>query len=153
MPLTPGFWPAQFLETRRPVKRFIEGIWGIFGHGNVAALGKAIVDWRVERGYFFMAATEHGRVAFSGWVLPTPGIGFGYVCLQRLRSARAPRHDHRRQLPRLTCFRTPVAERYFTTLRNRIPDPPCLQNLEQPLEESQRHDALSGPGFQSSSIG
>src|SRR5690348_400341 len=34
----------QYVERDGKQNRFIEGIWGIFGHGNVAGLGQGIVE-------------------------------------------------------------------------------------------------------------
>ena len=38
------FIARQFVERDGRENRFIEGIWGIFGHGNVAGLGQGIVE-------------------------------------------------------------------------------------------------------------
>ena len=38
------FLARQFVERDGKESRFIEGIWGIFGHGNVAGLGQGIVE-------------------------------------------------------------------------------------------------------------
>ena len=41
------FLAHQFAERDGHENRFIEGIWAIFGHGNVAGLGQGIVEWDV----------------------------------------------------------------------------------------------------------
>jgi 3D-(3,5/4)-trihydroxycyclohexane-1,2-dione acylhydrolase (decyclizing) len=35
---------AQHVERDGRQNRFIEGIWGIFGHGNMSGLGQGIVE-------------------------------------------------------------------------------------------------------------
>ena len=38
------FMAAQYVERDGVEKRFIAGVWGIFGHGNVAGLGQALEE-------------------------------------------------------------------------------------------------------------
>src|SRR5467141_3294818 len=64
------FVAGQYVERDGRENRFIEGIWGIFGHGNVAGLGQGIVECGREEGLrFFRPQNEqamvHTAVAFA----------------------------------------------------------------------------------------
>jgi 3D-(3,5/4)-trihydroxycyclohexane-1,2-dione acylhydrolase (decyclizing) len=45
------FLQAQFSEYDGEQQRFIQGIWGIFGHGNVSGLSQALVEYGQELPY------------------------------------------------------------------------------------------------------
>src|SRR5271163_2027173 len=57
------FVAKQYVERDGRQNRFIEGIWGIFGHGNVAGLGQGIVELSREEGLrFFRPQNEQAMV-------------------------------------------------------------------------------------------
>src|SRR5260370_39879967 len=58
-----GFLDRQVVERDGRQSRFIEGIWGIFGHGNVAGFGQGIVELAREEGLrFYRPQNEQGMV-------------------------------------------------------------------------------------------
>ena len=66
--LTVGQALVQFVANQYVVRdgrqnRFIEGIWGIFGHGNVSGLGQGIVEFADQFGLrFYRPQHEQGMV-------------------------------------------------------------------------------------------
>src|SRR5580693_9894166 len=57
------FLAHQFAERDGRENRFIEGIWAIFGHGNVAGLGQGIVEYSQAEGLkFFRPQNEQAMV-------------------------------------------------------------------------------------------
>src|SRR5260221_2704138 len=63
------FLARQFVERDGSQCRFIEGIWGIFGHGNVAGFGQGIVELAREEGLrFYRPQNEQGMVHLAAGV-------------------------------------------------------------------------------------
>src|SRR5215469_7333926 len=58
------FVAKQYVERDGRQNRFIEGFWGIFGHGNVSGLGQGIVECAQEEGFAFT-----GRSMSRGWCI------------------------------------------------------------------------------------
>jgi 3D-(3,5/4)-trihydroxycyclohexane-1,2-dione acylhydrolase (decyclizing) len=57
------FIANQYAERDGRENRFIEGIWGIFGHGNVSGLGQGIVEFADKCGLrFYRPQHEQGMV-------------------------------------------------------------------------------------------
>jgi 3D-(3,5/4)-trihydroxycyclohexane-1,2-dione acylhydrolase (decyclizing) len=57
----------QYVERDGQQNRFIEGFWGIFGHGNVSGLGQGIVDLAEKEGLrFYRPQHEQGMVSQHG---------------------------------------------------------------------------------------
>src|SRR5215468_8171699 len=57
------FMARQYVERDGKENRFIEGIWAIFGHGNVAGLGQGIVEFGASEGLpFFRPQNEQAMV-------------------------------------------------------------------------------------------
>jgi 3D-(3,5/4)-trihydroxycyclohexane-1,2-dione acylhydrolase (decyclizing) len=57
------FLASQYAERDGRQNRFIEGIWGIFGHGNVSGLGQGIVEFADKSGLrFYRPQHEQGMV-------------------------------------------------------------------------------------------
>ena len=46
------FLQAQYSERDGVEQRFIQGIWGIFGHGNVSGLSQALVEYGLDLPYY-----------------------------------------------------------------------------------------------------
>ena len=125
------FLARQFVERDGRQSRFIEGIWGIFGHGNVAGFGQGIVELaREERLRFYRPQNEQGMVHLAAAFAKhrnrlatfacTTSIGPGATNM--ITGAAAASVN---RLPVLL-----LPSDYFA---NRIPDP-VLQQLEHPLE-------------------
>ena len=57
------FVAKQYAERDGRQNRFIEGFWGIFGHGNVSGLGQGIVECAEKEGLrFYRPQHEQGMV-------------------------------------------------------------------------------------------
>src|SRR6266436_1173479 len=57
------FVAGQYVERSGRENRFIEGFWGIFGHGNVGGLGQGIVEFAEQEGLrFYRPQNEQGMV-------------------------------------------------------------------------------------------
>jgi 3D-(3,5/4)-trihydroxycyclohexane-1,2-dione acylhydrolase (decyclizing) len=57
------FVAGQYVERDGRENRFIEGFWGIFGHGNVSGLGQGIVEIAAQEGFrFYRPQNEQGMV-------------------------------------------------------------------------------------------
>ncbi len=125
------FLARQFVERDGRQNRFIEGIWGIFGHGNVAGFGQGIVELAREEGLrFYRPQNEQAMVHLAAGFAKhrnrlatfacTTSIGPGATNM--ITGAAAASVN---RLPVLL-----LPSDYFA---NRIPDP-VLQQLEHPLE-------------------
>ncbi len=121
----------QFVERDGRENRFIEGIWGIFGHGNVAGLGQGIVEFSQAEGLRFYRpqneqAMVHTAAAFAkhrnrlATFACTTSIGPG--ALNMITGAAGA-----------TVNRIPVLLLPSDYFANRVPDP-VLQQVEHPLE-------------------
>src|SRR5918911_2257231 len=121
----------QYVERDGVEHRFIEGIWGIFGHGNVAGLGQGIVEEAPREGLRFFKpqheqAMVHAAAAFAkhrnrlATFACTTSIGPG--ALNMVTGAGLA-----------TVNRLPVLLLPRDYFANRIPDP-VLQQIEHPLE-------------------
>src|SRR6201995_954951 len=125
------FLARQFVERDGRQSRFIEGIWGIFGHGNVAGFGQGIAELAREEGLpFYRPQNEQGMVHLAAAFAKhrnrlatfacTTSIG---PCSPTMITGAAAASVNR--IPVLL-----LPSDYFA---NRIPDP-VLQQLEHPLE-------------------
>jgi 3D-(3,5/4)-trihydroxycyclohexane-1,2-dione acylhydrolase (decyclizing) len=125
------FMARQFVERDGRENRFIEGIWGIFGHGNVAGLGQGIVEFSHAEGLKFYRpqneqAMVHTAAAFAkhrnrlATFACTTSIGPGATNM--ITGAAGA-----------TVNRIPVLLLPSDYFANRVPDP-VLQQLEHPLE-------------------
>jgi 3D-(3,5/4)-trihydroxycyclohexane-1,2-dione acylhydrolase (decyclizing) len=125
------FMARQFVERDGRENRFIEGIWAIFGHGNVAGLGQGIVELSQAEGLRFYRpqneqAMVHTAAAFAkhrnrlATFACTTSIGPGATNM--ITGAAGA-----------TVNRIPVLLLPSDYFANRIPDP-VLQQLEHPLE-------------------
>ena len=125
------FVARQFVERDGRENRFIEGIWGIFGHGNVAGLGQGIVEFSQAEGLRFYRpqneqAMVHTAAAFAkhrnrlATFACTTSIGPG--ALNMITGAAGA-----------TVNRIPVLLLPSDYFANRVPDP-VLQQVEHPLE-------------------
>jgi 3D-(3,5/4)-trihydroxycyclohexane-1,2-dione acylhydrolase (decyclizing) len=125
------FMARQFAERDGRENRFIEGIWAIFGHGNVAGLGQGIVEFSQAEGLRFYRpqneqAMVHAAAAFAkhrnrlATFACTTSIGPGATNMVTGAAGA-------------TVNRIPVLLLPSDYFANRVPDP-VLQQLEHPLE-------------------
>jgi 3D-(3,5/4)-trihydroxycyclohexane-1,2-dione acylhydrolase (decyclizing) len=125
------FLARQSVERDGHRNRFIEGIWGIFGHGNVAGLGQGIVEFGESEGLRFYRpqheqAMVHTAAAFAkhrnrlSTFACTTSIGPGAANMITAAAGA-------------TVNRVPVLLLPSDYFANRVPDP-VLQQLEHPME-------------------
>lgn len=125
------FVARQHVERDGRQHRFIEGIWGIFGHGNVSGLGQGIVELAGPEGLrFYRPQHEQGMVHIAAAFAKhrnrlstfacTTSIGPG--ALNMVTGAGVA-----------TVNRLPVLLLPSDYFANRVPDP-VLQQIEHPLE-------------------
>jgi 3D-(3,5/4)-trihydroxycyclohexane-1,2-dione acylhydrolase (decyclizing) len=125
------FVAKQYVERDGRQNRFIEGIWGIFGHGNVSGLGQGIVEFAEKEGLkFYRPQHEQGMVHISAAFAKhrnrlstfacTTSIGPG--ALNMVTGAGVA-----------TVNRLPVLLLPSDYFANRVPDP-VLQQIEHPNE-------------------
>src|SRR3981081_4063998 len=125
------FLARQSVERDGRQSRFIEGIWGIFGHGNVAGLGQGIVEFAESEGLRFYKpqneqAMVHAAAAFAkhrnrlATFACTTSIGPGAANM--ITGAAGA-----------TVNRLPVLLLPSDYFANRVPDP-VLAKIEHPLE-------------------
>ena len=125
------FVAKQYVQRDGRQNRFIEGFWGIFGHGNVSGLGQGIVECAQEEGLrFYRPQNEQGMVHISAAFAKhrnrlstfacTTSIGPG--ALNMVTGAGVA-----------TVNRLPVLLLPSDYFANRVPDP-VLQQIEHPNE-------------------
>jgi 3D-(3,5/4)-trihydroxycyclohexane-1,2-dione acylhydrolase (decyclizing) len=125
------FVAKQYVERDGRQNRFIEGFWGIFGHGNVSGLGQGIVEFAEKEGLqFYRPQHEQGMVHISAAFAKhrnrlstfacTTSIGPG--ALNMVTGAGVA-----------TVNRLPVLLLPSDYFANRVPDP-VLQQIEHPNE-------------------
>jgi len=125
------FLASQYAERDGRQNRFIEGIWGIFGHGNVSGLGQGIVEFADKSGLrFYRPQHEQGMVHIAAAFAKhrnrlstfacTTSIGPG--ALNMVTGAGVA-----------TVNRLPVLLLPSDYFANRVPDP-VLQQIEHPIE-------------------
>src|SRR6267378_1878543 len=125
------FVAGQYVERDGRQNRFIEGFWGIFGHGNVSGLGQGIVECAEKEGLrFYRPQHEQGMVHISAAFAKhrnrlstfacTTSIGPG--ALNMVTGAGVA-----------TVNRLPVLLLPSDYFANRVPDP-VLQQIEHPSE-------------------
>src|SRR5580700_8155300 len=125
------FVAKQYVERDGRENRFIEGIWGIFGHGNVSGLGQGIVEYAEKEGLqFYRPQHEQGMVHIAAAFAKhrnrlstfacTTSIGPG--ALNMVTGAGVA-----------TVNRLPVLLLPSDYFANRVPDP-VLQQIEHPSE-------------------
>ena len=125
------FVANQNVERDGRQNRFIEGIWGIFGHGNVSGLGQGIVEFADQFGLrFYRPQHEQGMVHIAAAFAKhrnrlstfacTTSIGPG--ALNMVTGAGVA-----------TVNRLPVLLLPSDYFANRVPDP-VLQQIEHPME-------------------
>ena len=66
------FLGAQYSETDGEQQKLFAGCFGIFGHGNVAGIGQALLQAELEAQRETLAACEAGLKAALAAQLPAP---------------------------------------------------------------------------------
>jgi 3D-(3,5/4)-trihydroxycyclohexane-1,2-dione acylhydrolase (decyclizing) len=121
----------QFVERDGQEHRFIEGIWGIFGHGNVAGLGQGIVECaQVEGLRFHRPQNEQAMVHTAAAYAKHRNRLAAFACTTSIGPGAT---NMITGAAGATINRLPVLLLPSDIFANRAPDP-VLQQLEHPLE-------------------
>jgi 3D-(3,5/4)-trihydroxycyclohexane-1,2-dione acylhydrolase (decyclizing) len=125
------FVARQFVERDGRENRFIEGIWAIFGHGNVAGLGQGIVEFSQAEGLkFFRPQHEQAMVHTAAAYAKHRNRLATFACTTSIGPGAA---NMVTGAAGATVNRIPVLLLPSDYFANRVPDP-VLQQLEHPLE-------------------
>jgi 3D-(3,5/4)-trihydroxycyclohexane-1,2-dione acylhydrolase (decyclizing) len=125
------FLAHQFAERDGRENRFIDGIWAIFGHGNVAGLGQGIVEFSQTEGLkFFRPQHEQAMVHTAAAYAKHRNRLATFACTTSIGPGAA---NMIAGAAGATVNRLPVLLLPSDYFANRVPDP-VLQQLEHPLE-------------------
>ncbi|MBV9298077.1 MAG: 3D-(3,5/4)-trihydroxycyclohexane-1,2-dione acylhydrolase (decyclizing) [Verrucomicrobia bacterium] len=125
------FMARQFVERDGHENRFIDGIWAIFGHGNVAGLGQGIVEFSQAEGLkFFRPQHEQAMVHTAAAYAKHRNRLATFACTTSIGPGAA---NMITGAAGATVNRVPVLLLPSDYFANRVPDP-VLQQLEHPLE-------------------
>jgi 3D-(3,5/4)-trihydroxycyclohexane-1,2-dione acylhydrolase (decyclizing) len=125
------FMARQFVERDGRENRFIDGIWAIFGHGNVAGLGQGIVEFSQAEGLrFFRPQHEQAMVHTAAAFAKHRNRLATFACTTSIGPGAA---NMITGAAGATVNRIPVLLLPSDYFANRVPDP-VLQQLEHPLE-------------------
>jgi len=125
------FVAGQFVERSGRENRFIEGIWGIFGHGNVGGLGQGIVEFAEQEGLrFYRPQNEQGMVHIATGFAKHRNRLATFACTTSIGPGAT---NMITGAATATVNRLPVLLLPSDYFANRIPDP-VLQQVEHPIE-------------------
>src|ERR1700738_283524 len=125
------FLAQQFAERDGRENRFIDGIWAIFGHGNVAGLGQGIVEFSQAEGLkFFRPQNEQAMIHTAAAYAKHRNRLATFACTTSIGPGAA---NMITGAAGATVNRIPVLLLPSDYFANRVPDP-VLQQLEHPLE-------------------
>jgi 3D-(3,5/4)-trihydroxycyclohexane-1,2-dione acylhydrolase (decyclizing) len=125
------FLAQQYSERDGVEHRVIEGIWGIFGHGNVAGFGQGIVEFAASEGLpFYRPQNEQGMVHIASAFAKHRNRLSTFACTTSIGPGAT---NMVTGAALATVNRVPVLLLPSDYFANRIPDP-VLQQLEHPLE-------------------
>ena len=125
------FLAAQYSARDRTEQRLIPGVWGIFGHGNVAGLGQALEEYGDELGLpTFRPQNEQGMVHVAAAYARHRNRLSTYACTASVGPGST---NMLTGAALATVNRLPVLLLPSDHFASRIPDP-VLQGLEHPSE-------------------
>jgi 3D-(3,5/4)-trihydroxycyclohexane-1,2-dione acylhydrolase (decyclizing) len=134
------FMARQFVERDGRENRFIEGVWAIFGHGNVAGLGQGIVEFsQAEDLRFYRPQNEQAMVHIAAAFAKHRNRLATFACTTSIGPGAT---NMITGAAGATVNRIPVLLLPSDYFANRVPDP-VLQQLEHPLE----HDVSASDAF------
>src|SRR5437867_11234471 len=134
------FLASQYVERDGVEHRFFAGVWGIFGHGNVAGIGEALFEWPDLLPYH-MARNEQSMVHTAvGYARHKDRLQI-FVCTSSIGPGAT---NMLTGAALATVNRIPVLLLPGDVFASRIPDP-VLQQLEVPS----RGDVSVNDAFQS----
>jgi len=125
------FVAGQYVERSGRENRFIEGFWGIFGHGNVGGLGQGIVEFAEQEGLrFYRPQNEQGMVHSATAFAKHRNRLATFACTTSIGPGAT---NMITGAATATVNRLPVLLLPSDYFANRIPDP-VLQQVEHPIE-------------------
>ena len=125
------FVAGQYVERDGRENRFIEGFWGIFGHGNVGGLGQGIVEFAEQEGLrFYRPQNEQGMVHIATAFAKHRNRLATFACTTSIGPGAT---NMITGTATATVNRLPVLLLPSDYFANRIPDP-VLQQVEHPIE-------------------
>jgi len=134
------FVAGQYVERDGRENRFIEGFWGIFGHGNVSGLGQGIVEVAAQEGFrFYRPQNEQGMVHIATAFAKHRNRLATFACTTSIGPGAT---NMITGAATATVNRLPVLLLPSDYFANRIPDP-VLQQIEHPSE----HDVSASDAF------
>ena len=134
------FMACQFVERDGHQQRFIAGVWGIFGHGNVAGLGQALEELGdAEEMPYFRPQNEQAQVHVAAAFARHRNRLQTYACMSSVGPGAL---NMVTGAAGATVNRIPVLLLPSDYFANRAPDP-VLQQVEHPVER----DASANDAF------
>ncbi len=134
------FLAAQHVERDGRENRFIAGVWGIFGHGNVAGLGQALEE--LGDAYdmpYFRPQNEQAQVHLAAAYAKHRNRLQTFACTSSIGPGAT---NMITAAAGATVNRLPVLLLPSDYFANRLPDP-VLQQIEHPVE----HDVSASDAF------
>ncbi len=134
------FMAAQYTERDGVEQRCIAGVWGIFGHGNVAGLGQALEELGDELAMpYYRPQNEQAQVHLAAAYAKHKNRLQTFACTSSIGPGATNMITGAAQA---TVNRLPVLLFPSDYFANRLPDP-VLQQVEHPLE----HDVSASDAF------
>ena len=125
------FMAAQDVERDGQRQRFIAGVWGIFGHGNVAGLGQALEEYGEAAGLpFYRPQNEQAQVHIAHAFARHHDRLRAFACISSVGPGAT---NMLTGAAGATVNRIPVLLLPSDAFANRAPDP-VLQQVEHPME-------------------
>ena len=134
------FMAEQYVERDGVQNRFIAGVWGIFGHGNVAGLGQALEELGDECAMpYYRPQNEQAQVHLASAYAKHKNRLQTFACMSSIGPGATNMITGAAQA---TVNRLPVLLFPSDYFANRLPDP-VLQQVEHPME----HDVSASDAF------
>ena len=134
------FMAQQHVERDGHQLRFIKGVWGIFGHGNVAGLGQALEELGdTESMPYYRPQNEQGQVHIAAAFAKHRNRLQTFACTSSIGPGAT---NMITGAAAATVNRIPVLLLPSDYFANRVSDP-VLQQIEHPIE----HDISSSDAF------
>src|SRR5579884_475138 len=125
------FLGQQYVERDGVERRFIQGVWGIFGHGNVAGLGQALEELGDGHGLrYYRPQNEQAMVHLAAGYAKMTNRLSTFACTSSIGPGAT---NMLTGAAGATINRLPVLLLPSDYFANRVPDP-VLQQLEHPIE-------------------
>ncbi len=134
------FMAEQYTERDGVQTRFIAGVWGIFGHGNVAGLGQALEELGDECAMpYYRPQNEQAQVHLAAAYAKHKNRLQTFACMSSIGPGAT---NMITGAAGATVNRLPVLLFPSDYFANRLPDP-VLQQIEHPVE----HDVSASDAF------